>query len=373
MVMKAASIPRLLLAILGMLATPAGLPATESPRATYTAEQLRAGLLATADKIKSLSVVYRSNDYDPKLFPMGTYLYREIIAQSPGSLHHVSAHGHATLDWKDDPYQQSAYVSGDHAFNEFPVNRKYIETHIGPNDALPGTLPSDFFFLSTGIWPFDGRPAPRPLDRPYMLREVARAKEFSTVRPRQELVDGRWCHVLESPGNDRLWLDTERGCALLARETIVGKWLAVGQRFELGGHREVGPGIWLPRWIHNMQFDYEAPTEEGRRRKLTDARHEVLRAEVSRVDDSAFNFRPRPGSLLENATGAPTQAEPGGLDHLDHLVHWLREHAPASSPRTRSAIPIGSVALLPVILYVAASEVLRRRAARPPGATEGRP
>jgi hypothetical protein len=369
MTMIHASLSGLLLTLVAMQAPPTAPSASESPRATYTAQQLRTGLLETADKIKSLHVVYRSDDYDPERYPKGTFLYREIIAKSPGSLHEVSAHGHAAMAWEDDPFQQSAYVTDDHAFNEHPVDRAYFEDHIDPKGVLPGTLPNEAFCLGTGIWPFDGRPAPRPLGRPYVLRDVARAEDFAVVRPRQERVDGRWCHVLEWPGKDRLWLDTERGFVLLAREMFLGKWGALGQRFELGGHREVAPGIWLPSWIHNLRLDCEAPTEEGRRRRLIDARLEILRADVGPVDDSAFVFRPRPGSL--KMTGRDTiQTQPGGLDYLDDVAHWVEVHAPASRPPARPAIPISAVAFLPAILFIVACEVRRRRAARPPVAME---
>lgn len=345
-------------------------PAAEPPRAIYTARELRRGLLATADKIKSLSVVYRSDDYDRKRYPEGAYLRREVTAKSPGSMHHVSAHGQAAMPWEDDPLQQAAWVTDRHLFLEFPMNRAYAEQDLEPNAGLPGTLPNDFFLLATGIWPLDGRPAPRPMDRPCMLRDVAKAEEFSVVRPRQERVDGRWCHVLESPGYESLWLDTERGFALLARETFIGKRHALVQRLEAGGHREAAPGIWLPRWMHNIQFDYEAPTEEGRQRRVIDARHEVLRAEVNRVDDGAFVFRPRAGSLLRSS-GDSVQAQPGGLDHLDHLVRWLGVYVPASRPPARSASPIGAVSLLAAVLYIVACEVRRRRTARPPVASGG--
>jgi hypothetical protein len=254
-------------------------------------------------------------------------------------------------------------------FNEFAVNRAYFVALIDPKGGLPGTLQSESFFLATGIWPLDGRSAPRLRGRPYVLRDVAKAEDYSLVRPRQERVDGRWCHVLESPGKDRLWLDTERGFVPLARELFVGKWRALGQRFELGGHREVAPGIWLPSWIHNLQADYEAPTEEGRRRKLIDSRFDILRARVGSVDDSIFIFRPRPGSL-KTTGGEAIQAQPGGLDHLDDIVRWVEKHAPASRTSAHPAIPTSAVAFVPAILFIIACEVRRRRAARPPVATE---
>jgi hypothetical protein len=355
----------ILVRICAVVATSAALSDAEPPKATCTAQQLRAGLLATAEKIKSLSVVYESEAYAPEFSPPGTYLHREVVVKSPCSLHHVSAHGHATLDWQDDPYQQRAYVSEDHFFNEFPVNRKYSEGHLEPADGLPGTLADEFFFRATGIWPLERRRAPRPLGGPYMLREVAKGEEFSSVRPRQELVDGRWCHVLEWPGKDRLWLDTERGCALLQRETVSSRQDVLAQRIELGGHTEAAPGIWLPHWVVNIQFDYEAPTEEGRHRKVIDARHNILRAEVNQVDDRAFVFRPKPGSLTNDKTGPlPVQAQAGGLDHLANLEKWLRKYAPSRWPRARASAPLGAVLFVPTAIFIALCEVQRRKAAR---------
>jgi hypothetical protein len=87
--------------------------------------------------------------------------------------------------------------------------------------------------------------------------------------------------VLEYPGYDRLWIDTERGCALLARETHSSRNGALVQRIELSGHREVAPGIWLPSSIRNIQYDYNAVSEEGRRRRVIDAVHVVLGMSVS--------------------------------------------------------------------------------------------
>jgi hypothetical protein len=363
------SLAGFLVTLILMQSPPTVPSATEPPRATYTAPQLRKGLLETADKIKSLHMIYWTDDYDPKFYPKGAYLYREIIAKSPGSMHCASFHGHPKLAREDDLFQQSTYVTNDHWFNEFPLNRAYREGPIDTKGELPGSLQMEAFFLATGIWPFEDRPALRLEGRPFLLRDVARAEDHSSVRPWQERVDGRWCHVLECPGHDRLWLDTERGFVLLAREMFIGRWRTLGQRFELSGHREVAPGIWLPSSIHNLRLDCEAPTDEGRQRRLIDTRFKILRADAGPVDDSAFVFRPRPGSLKFTG-GEAIQAQPGGLDHLDHVAHWVEENEPVARPTARRAIPTSAVAFLPAILFIVACEVRRRRAARPPVAME---
>jgi hypothetical protein len=363
MAMKLASSFRSHLMVLLLLGGSAAAPPDGPPGASYSARQLRAGLLAMADKIESLSVIYRSYDYDLGKSPKGTYFHKVVIAKSPCFLHVVSAHGHDALDWSYDPLRQACYVTDNHVFNEFPLKRAYSEEDLGPGSELPGTLPNEFFFLATGIWPLDGRPAPRPFGRPHMLREVAEAGDYSIVRPLLERVDGRWCHVLESPDRDRLWLDAERGFALLMREVFVGGRCVMAQRYELEGHFEVAPGVWVPGWIQNIQFDYDAPSEQGRQRKVTDARHHVLKAEVNRAVASDFLFNARPGSLLVSSTGG-VQVQPGGLDHLDDLARWVRLHEPPSWPRRQSFVPIGWIAPLSSVLFIAACELRRRRALR---------
>jgi len=126
---------------------------SEPPAAALNARQLRSALLEAQRGIRSISVTYRSDDYDPKKFPKGTYLHRIVVAKAPSFLYHVSAHGHRRLEWQDDFYQQRAYVTANHVCNEFPVVRTYFEHDIRPEDPLPGTLPRDFFFLATGLWP----------------------------------------------------------------------------------------------------------------------------------------------------------------------------------------------------------------------------
>lgn len=67
------------------------------------------------------------------------------------------------------------------------------------------------------------------------------------VRKHCEIVLGSQCHVVEIPGLDELWIDTERGYAVVMRR----------RRFDRNGplkaaavHRdwqEVSPGVWLPK------------------------------------------------------------------------------------------------------------------------------
>jgi hypothetical protein len=299
----------------------------DAPPATFSAAEIRAGIAESMARIRSFRVVYESHDYDTEKYPSGTYLHRIVAAKTPYSLYHVSGHGYTGFDWQDDFYQQRAYVTKDSLFNEFPVNRHYFKQKLKPGDPLPGSLPKEFYFLATGIWPLNARKPPRPDNRPYMLTEVAISDKFSIVHPTQQLVNGVWCHVLEWPGYDTLWLDVNRGCALLARETHSRENGALVQRIELSNHLEVASGIWLPTKLRNIQYDWACPIESARKRVVVDAMHTVLEMSVNSVSDELFQFKPQPGLLLDDGNGLPKQAEPDGLDHLDAIVSWVRRNS----------------------------------------------
>jgi hypothetical protein len=174
------------------------------------------------------------------------------------------------------------------------------------------------------------------------------------MRPRQELVDGRWCHVLENEGVERLWIDIEHGCALLARETDNGTPPVLMQRLEAGGHREVAPGVWLPSWLRNTQYKWRALTEAGRKQKVLDALHLIVEARANDVDDGLFEFRPLPGALDRSRATAPVQTRPGGLDHLENLVAWARRHRQVPPPGWEFPAYLAG---LPLLGLIAASEL----------------
>lgn len=326
----------------------------------WSAGQLRARLLKSQEALHSLYVVYRtgSQSYRDPEYPPGSYLHRIVAANAAGCLYHVSAHGHDQFDWQDDPRQQRCHVTPDHWYNVDPVNRTYSEGALRPEDALPGSMPDEFFFAVTGLWPFARRPPARVQGEPYMLKEVALSEEYSIVRPRQEMIDGHWCHVLQRPEVDRLWIDANRGCAVLARETHSLATGALVQRYELGGHRQVAPGIWLPTRVRNIQYDHTAKTAEGRKRKIKDAMLHMLQIKANDVDESVFEYQPPAGALLLSGLASSQQTRPGGLDHLDNLVRWINAYFPPA--QLRVSLRPAYVSLLLAISVMAVWEISLR-------------
>jgi hypothetical protein len=369
-------VPRqlLLLWLAGLCLAVPGTPLAwgeEGPAAVLSAEQLKARILEEQGKVRSFYVVYQS---EPGVYPYppGAYFRRVVAAKAPDRMYYVNAHGFDGLDWQDYPARGHWYLTAQGWFNEHPVNRTFTAgAPLGRQDECPGDMGQDLFSFTTGLWLLDQCAPPRWEGRPIVLREVAASPKYSTVRPHQELVDGRWCHVLENEGVERLWIDTEHGCALLARETDYGTPPVLTQRLEASGHREVAPGVWLPSRIRSIQYNWRAITEEGRKQKLVDAPHLVLEARANDVDDGLFEFQPPPGALDLSRATAPVQTQPGGLDHLDNLVAWARRHRQVPSPGWEFPAYLAG---LPLLGLIAASELWlhwRRHRASPAGETRG--
>lgn len=302
--------------------------------AELSAAEIRHRMQVSQQSITSVSVVYRAipaRELASGYFPTASYNRIGVAGTVEGYCYHSIAHSHAALDWTSDPLQRQFYLSPDNQwYVANPVNRTFSRGQLKPDDRLPVHIQYDLFLSATGIWPFAQRPPAQRDDRPYVLRDVAQSADYSVVDSEQECVFGRWCHILEHPGRDRLWLDVERGCALLARETI-GTAGALQRRVELADHIQLTDEVWLPRRLRNIEYDYLAAIESERQRRVQDTTAEVLHAVVNDVDYSLFQYRPSAGSLEMSATTALRQAVPGGLDHLETLVDFVRAGADTSS------------------------------------------
>jgi len=340
---------------------------------------LRDDIRSACRRISSLKISYKAEGYDPKKVLAGAYVRRTLIAKAPCSFFLDSAHGYPGLPWEDDLFRQTAYITPTRECNVYPTNRGYFVRESVANAGLPGSLPSEVFFMATGLWPLTGRKPPRPNGYPHMLREVAESDDYSQVRQDQELVDGRWCHVLIDKSHDHLWLDASRGCCLMQREIFDKDSGLLRTRYELRGYHEVSEGIWMPRTIRCEEYDFTTPTKEGPCRKVRDTPIEILEVSVNAVDDGAFQYTPPPGALELDATSilAPArQSKPGGLDHLDDVVCWLNRHSPAPGVPA-SVLPSRFQAFFPIL---ALSAVLgcelwirsRRRRAASYGGKDGR-
>jgi tetratricopeptide (TPR) repeat protein len=324
--------------------------ADASPPAKYAAAELRAQLRDVSASLTSIDVRYRADGYGPG-FPKGTYLYRAVAAAAPYYLDHLSAHGHDILNPADDFLQQHTYVTRDRWLTEHPLSRTFFSGSLKPTDPLPGTMGWEGFFLDTGLWPMHARQAPRPNDIRWTFDDVAESREHSYVRPLQENIRGSWCHVLEWPGRDRMWLDVGHSCCIVAREILDPTSHVVTHRLDLGGHSQYAAKVWLPGWIRTTTYSSTASEPSG---QLTESNLTVLYASVNTLSEARFQFEPLPGELSMQPGKQPEQVRPGGIDHLEMLADKVRKNI-ASGHNDATLPSLGSILwilALPIIVWL---------------------
>ena len=166
--------------------------------ARLTARMLRDDIRSACRRVNSLKISYKAEGYDPKKVLAGAYVHRTLIAKAPCSLFLDSAHGYPGLPWEDDLFRQTAYITPTHERNVYPTNRGYFVRESAPDAGLPGSLPSEVFFMATGIWPLTGRKAPRPngyCAESWCGRPSSRSARAAVRTPRSPdcCADRTWC------------------------------------------------------------------------------------------------------------------------------------------------------------------------------------
>jgi hypothetical protein len=307
------------------LCLPVRVAATEHRPATLTTEELRQRLLEANARVRAWYVEYESAREDSTGKPAVSYMHRVVAAKAFDRFFLWNTHGAPWLDWREDPDQQRLFLASGTAITDEAFHRVFRVSPWAADATVPGSAKREFLFVALGWWPLDKRLPPMPGDLPTVLPAVARSPKY-VASSRQELVQGRWCHILEYPGRDRLWLDCERNCVIVAREAFDEKGL-LRQRIESSRYREVLSGIWVPFEFRNIHFDPARPNprvENGV--KTLDSVLRVIDVRLNdQVTDGVFRFEPLPGSIrIEN--NRIQQELPGCADYLDKVVDWSQKH-----------------------------------------------
>lgn len=293
-------------------------------------------------RIKKFSIEYQASGPG-----VPYYIHKTIAARYPDSCFYRGAKGPADFDWqgdvvdarwKNDPFQDWILVTTDRSYWGSPWSRVYGDFPFERDGPFPFKIQEQALFVALGWWPFEKRPWPElPGSEPCVIPQIVRAKRHS-VSPRQELRGGEWCHVLENPGRDRLWINPDRGFSIVAREVYDAKTGAKISQIEASRFRKVGSGIWVPHEIRNIEYDSHAPTSEGRRQRLLDSRIQILDVRVNGdVDDALFEPEPKPaGAIFVADDRSYEQIVPGGFEVMDKTVKWLSTRANPQAKRPAS-------------------------------------
>jgi len=187
-------------------------------------------------------------------------------------------------------------------------------------------------FLECIAWfpPGDKSTPPAMSGRPFFLQHLF-GKEKCRLLPQQQQFEGEWCHGIEVPGLDLLWIANSSG-TLMRRNRLDPAKGKPFMEYVLKDHREVAPGIVLPYRIVRI----ERSVLDGA--VLLEMNYTVLDAEVNAVPDALFDFRPAPGTLIYDRDSDTQKQVPGGLSFLEEISgRVVAGSGTRAAPRTLSA------------------------------------
>jgi hypothetical protein len=297
--------------------------AGQGPAPEYSLEEIRVANAEARGRLQSLSMEYESDDKHSQ----SSTKVRVVIAVR-GASRYVSA-VHFTSDFPPelDLKTIGTYFDGANgALTQFYPNLLYCDTFRKTAARVSWKARGDFFLECTGWWPSGDLDPDNPRLGTYLHKVLADPR--SRLLPRKEEVDGAWCHVVERPGIDKWWLDSQLGFAPRRREWEMGDGdIVLPLHYLLSDYREAAPKIWVP-WHLERQVFKQRPKGAG---KTSDrerfALAEVKWVEVNRVRADQFQFEAPPGAVVKDQdTGEVTQL-PGGLLFLDSVADRQQKRA----------------------------------------------
>jgi hypothetical protein len=176
-------------------------------------------------------------------------------------------------------------------------------------------------FESLAWWPPDDPTPPLRIDNAKIFTCDVLKDERCRVVDRRWLGDA-WCHVVEIPGETRLWVDCERG-VVVRRDMYKGmhtdQTFAV---FESSDFRPVGEGVYLPYSIRRTV------TRSPRLNNLI----VVKDYKINSVEDSRFHIDIPSGTLIRDRDTDQFYQVPGGFGIMERVARFASAEARSKSP-----------------------------------------
>lgn len=340
-------IPLLAPTVLGLLAWTQGADGARSdqqpagPVATLALADIRASIAQSRARLRSLFVEHDTRGRDPETGAWEEHAVRRVIAaRGPlrfAETYHYDVHFPPDLDLKHD----AVYYTGE-TLDLFCLPQRYFETTRRlANSPYSYKVRCEFYLEAMGWWPPDDTTqAPPMAGKAFFLQDALNDPECH-ISDILHNIDGSWCYLVERPGVDRMWFDPALGFALKRREWFSGRPPSLSRRYELSDYREEEPGVWLPRMIRRVGFRPPGSAAAvGGTEVETDSTAHVLRAEVNRVSEQQFQFRPLPGLLVMDLDTKEVHQVPGGLSFLNEVVELARRRAEAYKKSGLAHVPI---------------------------------
>jgi hypothetical protein len=144
---------------------------------------------------------------------------------------------------------------------------------------------------------YDEADVPLESLKPFLTDMVA-APDRLKLRPRQEQVDGHWCHVLEAPGVATYWVDTNAGFSVRRWQHNWKGHTLPQRQYENRDLREVKPGLWLP--AAQREILYADPSHDDAKYwgKRVNERDLTANVTFGKVTDADFAIDVKPGDFV---------------------------------------------------------------------------
>lgn len=253
-----------------------------------SAADLAERLMVRDEKLRALALIYTEVPQDRSGRPEGGYLRRAIAARAPNWFMRDNGHGSAQMHWRDDPLRKCIYISPNRVLTFTPLNRVIHEGKPVSAGSAPAEAVEELIFFVLCWWPFSDWPEPEVYGRKWSMHSQMSSGEYS-LRPALESVLGGACYVLEVPGVDVMWLDSEQVDCMMRRDVLNTETGAVAARLEFSDYQQRADGVWLPGSFWRIQFDSYAHIESLRKRRVIDARFLVSYSFINeQVDESVF-------------------------------------------------------------------------------------
>jgi hypothetical protein len=356
---------------------PAGAPAAAAPpAATLSLDQIRDGVDAARARIRSLEAETvstlveaegKEHDHDHDHSARANFAGQRIAVL--GKLRLVeNRHWGPGLPADMDLNFHWVYCDGKTLDLYYPRTRYFETTRANANTDYSWKARGPFLVECLGWWPVDDPSEISERFRTILLHTALRQPDCR-VLPEQEEVDGAWCHVVERPGQAKLWLDPAIGFAPRRKEYYAGRPELLTASIRLSDYREAAGGIWFPRKIERTIYDPANPRFGQADGLLSKSVCEVTQFVPNQLDPGRFAFKPPPGTLIQDRdTGVTTQV-PGGLELLDSISDTARRIlGPGAGPGPPSKFPwlYASVATAALVSIAALASLAMTR--RPSGA-----
>lgn len=353
-----------------------------APRATRTAAQLSDGLCKQYQILQGLlglEVEYRmeTEDLEPRSQQGWRWKWAEVTniikPTEPGKTYVQFRRPVSYFDDKGKVEEvkvetQIDSSDGKHIAHVEPALPGQKNPPIAAITSVPRGLDSNtryrsfyFRFISYPVAsdPDAGQPAREqyPMEDYWLPGSLANKSKAYRVRPELERVDGVWCHVLERPGLDVMWIQTDPIFLLRRRQFHWKEGGKIRQLATFRNHKEVSKGIWLPL---ELVFDrYGAPWEEAdmQDRAVFRIRLKASRLAAEPVPDSRFRAEIPKGAIVHTEDNRRFINQPDGNPY---------ELASKSLPPPRTApkwLLLVSLLVLITILALLCWRISKNRAA----------